>query len=131
MPDSMSVAAPQSSGDDTIGSAPNLSERSSLTAHADSTVAYGATTPSSSSHTDVDTDSTDESPFGSKYHDDEEALLAAPPSAASGADVPLPALSTKALLWIIAPMLLGSSLLDGLRIPAGTSWSHCSEYPKF
>lgn len=92
-------------------SAPDMSERTPLTTQSDSaTLTYGtASSPTSSSHTEVDPDDTDESPLGTKYHhDDEEALLATtPPPGAPATETPQPVLSTKALLWIIAPMLLG------------------------
>lgn len=104
-PASVRYASRLSGGDDnTLDSASGASERSSLAAHTDSTIHYGAI--------DINDDlGPDERVLASKSQcDDEETqlLLAGPEPPVADILPPPAAPSPRALLWIIAPMMLGS-----------------------
>lgn len=81
--------------------APDISERSPLTKHPDSAVVYGISSGSSSA--------ADDERASPVRGSDEEALLEATlPEHPVGRQTLLPApLSTKAILWIVLPMMLG------------------------
>lgn len=81
--------------------APDISERSPLTKHPDSAVVYGISSGSSSS--------TDDDGASLGLGSDEEALLGATlPEDPVSRQTPSPApLTTKTILWIVLPMMLG------------------------
>lgn len=82
-------------------SIPDLSERSALIKHSDAVVVYGVASTSPPSTGDGDN-------HGPYEPSDEEALIGSPASdGPAGHEAQAAPVSTKTMLWIILPMVLG------------------------
>lgn len=84
---------------------PDISERSSLIKHPDTEAVYTI----ESQFSDTDDDSSDVNSFNSKTQDEESRIESPQPVGTAGHAL-LPTLSTKAILWIVLPLLLGQSV---------------------